>query len=104
MSNRKKIQHRAQRDTSNKENFELKSQIKKLKIQLSKLKRELQKENLLKPEEIHEFIEEEVDTHLKSNKSIHCELCGSQYTGSYSTPQGKTLLGCKTCRKWRKVI
>lgn len=106
MSNLKKIQHRVQRDTSNREKAELKKNIKELKRKIKRLEKELTKGLPALEEQI--LAEQIEDLTVEANEQVFnhtlCPLCGHSALFTYTTPNGKTIQGCKKCRKHRKML
>lgn len=96
MSNRRIIQHREKRDTSNRERAELKKENQQLRRQVARLRKKI-----IEAEEIREVAsdEEEVVAPLKPI----CPRCASTDLGEIKTPNGKTVVSCRSCRGWRSV-
>lgn len=76
----------------------LKKEISKLKREVSRLKKLLIQDLPVK-QEIQEQQEPFIETPLVS----FCPICKSEKIGSYTTPAGKKITSCKTCKKYREV-
>ena len=98
LSNKRSTGHRAQRDTANRENAELKKEVDGLKRQVSRLKREI--ERLNDPEDDKTVpVEAEPETEQKK-----CPSCKSARLSCITTPAGITRYACKACKDWRGVL
>lgn len=95
VSNRKLIQHRIQRDTSKKETADLKKENQRLKRQVARLRKRLDRDDI---DLDIESLTEEND--VQKDK---CPMCGSTDLGIIQTPSNKTIVSCKSCKKWRNT-
>ena len=93
-----KTQNRQQRETNRREAVELKSEIRNLKKQNNRLKKQL---NLLSDAEIAAADEMEATDTMSEPVQRECPKCESTDIGTWTTPTGKVLLGCRKCKKWR---
>lgn len=98
MSNRKRTQHRAKRDTTNKENTTLKQTVRDLKRQVQRLKKQIVQESFIS--EVEEITQKTI---LRENNAVVCPKCGSNNTASLRLPNGSMAWGCKNCKQWKKV-
>ncbi len=74
----------------------LAKEIKSLKRQLAKANREIERLQGVVEEEIAENTDAAEEPPKPS-----CPKCESTDLGQISTPNGKRILSCKSCRKWR---
>lgn len=105
MNRLKKIQHKQEREFApNKESNDLKRQVKELKRQIKRLEKELEKglpalEEQIMAEKL-EIADDNEDTGVITAPS-QCPLCNKQSLFIYTTPHGRKIQGCKSCRKHR---
>lgn len=92
--------HRAQRDTANRENAELKKEVDTLKRQVSRLKREI--ERLKDPEEDDGVLP--VPETVSETPQLKCPACNSKNLATITSPNGSVRYACKGCRDWRGVL
>jgi len=95
MSNRR-VQHKPPRDTSTQDLAELKRELRNTKRQLARANREIARLQGTVEEKVEE--EEEKTTVVTA---MACPKCSSTDLGELSTPTGKTVYSCRSCRKWR---
>lgn len=93
----RKTQHRSERDgATGRLVQELKSEIKSLKREVARLKKQLAKQ-----EEVELYNQESEPTVSLPPEPPKpaCPLCGGTNLSSYTTPRGKRVYGCKSCKK-----
>jgi len=71
---------------------ELRHENRRLRRQVSRLQRQVEREPPA----------DDPDPPEQPAAARRCPKCGSQDLGAFRTPGGKTLLGCRSCRKWRR--
>ena len=96
----KRVQHRAARETSNKENADLKKENKELKRTVARLQREIEKLNALQ-DEVSPTPEE---SKLPQVVELKCPACSSTKLSSITIPNGTLRYACKACRDWRGAL
>jgi DNA repair exonuclease SbcCD ATPase subunit len=98
-------QHRAQRDTNRKELQDVKSENRSLKKKIKRLEKQLNISESSAQEATWDAEEDENHIEIPASASKNqCPLCESTDLGTFKTPGGKTLVGCKKCRKYKAVI
>lgn len=100
---RKNSQHRPERESPIRERNDLRSQNRTLKRQVSRLKKQL------KEYENAEALQAEPEEALPPLPEVAeevCPKCGSTDLGTYTLSIGskKTVVGCRTCRRWHKTV
>lgn len=106
MTSPRKNKHRPERELNKVQELrELRQENKQLRKQVSRLRRELEKYEGEVPEET----DTQVDTldlliEKANTEPDRCPICNSGEIGSYKTPSGKTLLGCRSCKKFQRSI
>ncbi len=106
MPRQRTVQHKPERESPKKEAAALKRENSKLRRQVSRLKKELTKSHdVAVPEESPEPVQETtVPVEISESSAPCCPLCGSLELAEVSTPSGKKMVGCKSCKQYRKVI
>jgi hypothetical protein len=72
---------------------DLKKEIKSLKRQLARANREIAR--------LQGTIEDDVEVTPEVKSKASCPKCGSNDLGEISTPSGKKITACKSCKKYR---
>lgn len=92
---RRRAQHRPPPETPAKTLADLRSENRSLRRQLARLRRE--NDRLASEAEDEEGEEQPAPEEMKEQ----CPKCGSFDLGAISTPNGKTVVSCRSCKKWR---
>lgn len=76
----------------------LKKQVKALKREVARLKKMLQQDLPVKEEKAA------AEPEHNPEPVFLCPLCGSDKIGHHTTPSGKQVRACKSCKKYRKAM
>ena len=77
-------------------NRKLRTENSRLRRQVSRLKKQVDQEVALRDDEDQDPTPAEAAPDQRC-----CGKCGSYDLGSYTTPRGKVVVGCRACKKWR---
>lgn len=94
---KRKTQHRAARDTNNKENSELKKTIKELKRKVSRLEKQVEQGIPLQQDTEEEDAPTAAAVPAVPNGPV-CKKCGDGDLRDFTTPSGKTVMFCGACK------
>lgn len=107
MPRQRTTQHKPERESPRKEAAALKRENSQLRRQVSRLKKQLthnQEEPPLEQSPEAEPEPQSVPVETPESTTPNCPLCGSVELVEVVTPSNKKMVGCKSCKKYRKVI
>lgn len=105
MPRQRTTQHKPERESPRKEAAALKRENSQLRRQVSRLKKQLtHNQDVAPPEQSPEPESQSVPVEVPESTVPSCPLCGSLELVEVVTPSNKKMVGCKSCKKYRKVI
>lgn len=105
MSRQRTTQHKPERESPRKEAAALKRENSQLRRQVSRLKKQLtHNHDPAPPEQSPEPESQSVPVEVPESNAPNCPLCGSTELAEVTTPSNKKMVGCKSCKQYRKVI